>query len=69
MLADGASRVAVAAGASEDVPSPPAWQPAAAELARRSFDPLAGAAHQDPCPLCGVGEFSSEHLLVWCPAV
>eukprot|EP00969_Alexandrium_andersonii_P167496 7404353-Alexandrium_andersonii.AAC.1 len=23
----------------------------------------------DPCPLCGLGEFGAEHLLVWCPAV
>ena len=27
-------------------------------------------AHPDgACPLCGMGEMSSEHLLVWCPAV
>eukprot|EP00969_Alexandrium_andersonii_P022925 1003036-Alexandrium_andersonii.AAC.1 len=37
---------------------------------RRDFDYGTGVSRgDDPCPLCGLGEFSSEHLLVWCPAV
>eukprot|EP00969_Alexandrium_andersonii_P164249 7259357-Alexandrium_andersonii.AAC.1 len=51
------------------VHSPPGWRPAVARLARRSFGPLAGVAHQDPCPLCRIGEFGSENLWVWRPAV
>ena len=26
-------------------------------------------AEYDPCPLCGTGELSSQHLILWCPAV
>ena len=36
--------------------------------AARAFIQLGGGG-SDPCPLCGLGEDSSEHLLCWCPAV
>ena len=32
-------------------------------------DPAVPRRGQQCCPLCCTGEFSSEHLLVWCPAV
>eukprot|EP00969_Alexandrium_andersonii_P146342 6472339-Alexandrium_andersonii.AAC.1 len=38
-------------------------------IRRRSFDFGTGVWREgDPCPLCGLGEFGAEHLLVWCPA-
>eukprot|EP00974_Lingulodinium_polyedra_P102681 9942318-Lingulodinium_polyedra.AAC.1 len=46
--------------------------PASLALAapRYAADPACWApSTHEVCPLCGLGEASSEHLLQWCPAV
>eukprot|EP00969_Alexandrium_andersonii_P207608 9172028-Alexandrium_andersonii.AAC.1 len=67
ILLHGAAWVAAAAGvdgAGDVAAAPPQWAGPAT-----TWDGRLAASAVEPCSLCGYGEFSAEHLLVWCPAV
>eukprot|EP00969_Alexandrium_andersonii_P365819 15467082-Alexandrium_andersonii.AAC.1 len=54
----------------DDFPGLPSSASLERAVRRRGFDIGAGICRAgDPCPFRGLGEFSAEHLLVWCPAV